>query len=117
MCHVLLIEDDWLLADHMMQLLGAAGATSVVLVDGEEAAVRAAAARRPAVIVSDVTLRQGYGPAAVVRIVGEATDVRVMFVTGEPAAGRPHDSRWPVLAKPVADDVFVATFRSIAPIA
>ncbi|WP_339347465.1 response regulator [uncultured Sphingomonas sp.] len=116
MCHVLLIEDDWLLADHMMQLLEAAGATSVVLVDGEEEAVRAAMVRRPAVIVSDVSLRQGHGPAAVLRIVGDDAQVRAMFVTGEPGAGRPGDPRWPVLTKPVADEVFVATFRSIAPI-
>lgn len=62
MCHVLIIENDWLLADHVAPLVEGAGATSTELADTEDEAVALALARPPAVIVSDVRLAAGTGP-------------------------------------------------------
>lgn len=115
MCHVLIIEDEWILADHMAQLIQAAGALSIRMADAEDDAVAMALDQPPMVIISDVSLRSGNGLAAVQRIIAELGDVPVMFVTGEPRSFQPHLPTTPVLHKPVDDQVLVATFRSIAP--
>lgn len=59
MCHVLIIEDDWLIADHIAQLIEAAGASSIDMVDSEDDAFARASLRAPDVIISDVSLRKG----------------------------------------------------------
>jgi two-component system, response regulator PdtaR len=114
MCHVLIIEDDWIIADHIAELVELAGALSVDLAATEEEAVAQARERPPAVIVSDVSLRDGLGPSAVARIAAELGPIPVMFVTGEPLAYRPAPKDAPVLHKPVDDQVLKATFKAIA---
>jgi CheY-like chemotaxis protein len=64
MCHVLITEDDWLIADHIEHLARDAGATSVMIVDSETNAVAAANGHCPGIILSDVSLRTGTGPLA-----------------------------------------------------
>jgi two-component system, response regulator PdtaR len=117
MCHVLIVEDDWIIADHIAHLVETAGALSVDMAVTEDEAVDHARRRRPAVIVSDVNLAAGNGPSAVAKIIAEIGNIPVMFVTGEPRGFRPSSADMPVLHKPVDDRTFVATFRSIAPIA
>lgn len=117
MCHVLIIEDDWIIADHIAMLVESAGALSVDMATTEDEAVSLALQRLPAVIVSDVTLRTGLGPAAVERIIVEVGSVPVIFVTGEPRTFRPASADIPVLHKPFEDQALVAIFRSIAPVA
>ena len=115
MCHVLIIEDDWLIADHIAQLVESAGAVTIDMADCEEDAVAQALARRPAVIIADVTLAAGTGPAAVDRITAQAGEIPVLFVTGEPRAFRPRATSMRVLHKPVDDRLLIATFRAVAP--
>ncbi len=117
MCHVLIIEDDWLIADHIAQLIEAAGASSVDMADTEDDAVAQALSHPPEVIISDVNLKAGgNGPDAVKRIVAALGERPVLFVTGEPRAFQPQSPAMRVLHKPVDDRALVATFRAIAPI-
>ena len=117
MCHVLIIEDDWLIADHICQLVERAGATSVDMADTEDDAVAQALDHRPDVIISDVDLKAGgNGPDAVQRIVVTLGEIPVMFVTGEPRSFRSRSSATQVLHKPVNDLTLVAAFRAIAPL-
>ncbi|PXA98610.1 response regulator [Nostoc sp. 3335mG] len=114
MCHVLIIEDDWFIADHIAQLVQSAGALSMDMATSEDEAVDMAIRRPPLVIISDVSLAAGSGPAAVHRITDALGPVAVMFVTGEPRSFRPPSEDMPVLHKPVADWTLVETFRSMA---
>jgi two-component system, response regulator PdtaR len=116
MCHVLIIEDDWLIADHIQQLVERAGASSIDMASTEEEAVALAGARAPAVIISDVNLAEGSGPVAFSRICSAIGDVPVMFVTGEPESSHARLPKALVLAKPVPDDILVSAFRSLAPV-
>ena len=65
MCHVLIIEDEPLVAMSIQDILTSEGATSFDIVDTEDDAVAAAAAHEPDIITSDVKLLKGTGPAAV----------------------------------------------------
>lgn len=114
MCHVLIIEDDWIIADHIALLVEAAGARSVDMAATEDEAVTHAMLRPPAVIISDVNLGEGTGPSAVATIIARLGCVPVMFVTGEPRAFQPPFSDMPVLHKPVDDQTLIATFKMIA---
>lgn len=116
MCHVLIIEDDWIIADHIAQLVETAGAVSTDIAATEDEAVDRALHRPPAVIVSDVNLRSGTGPSAIVRISAELGRIPVMFVTGEPRGFQPSAPDMPVLHKPVDDRILMEAFRAIAPV-
>ena len=117
MCHVLIIEDEPLLAFDLQDMLSAVGATSFAFAETEEEAVTEARARRPDVITSDVMLREGTGPRAVALILGEIGPVPVIFITGSPDQCAPCDPPARVLAKPVADEMVCAAFREVAPVA
>ena len=114
MCHVLIIEDDWLFSDHIAQLVEAAGAVSIDTADTEDEAVALALAHHPEVIISDVTLAAGTGPAAVDRITAELGQVPVMFITGEPRGFTPRSPEMCILHKPVADRTLLETFKALA---
>lgn len=117
MCHVLIIEDDWFIADHIAQLVAAAGALSCDVAITEDEAVAQALARPPEVIISDVDLGPGgTGPVAVERIIAVLGTRPVLFVTGEPRGFKPGSASMQVLHKPVDDQTLVATFRAIAPL-
>jgi CheY-like chemotaxis protein len=115
MCHVLVIEDDWLIADHIISLIQQAGATSYDQADCEADAVVAAGAHIPDMIVSDVRLREGTGPLAVQRIIAAHGNIPVMFITGTPEACVPCDPPAEVLDKPIMEAVVLETFRRLAP--
>lgn len=115
MCHVLIIENDWLLADHVAQLVEGAGATSTDLTDTEDEAVALALARPPAVIVSDVLLSAGTGPQAVARIARSLGPCPTVFVTGTPDLCHPRDADALLLVKPVADEALVGAFHALMP--
>jgi two-component system, response regulator PdtaR len=117
MCHVLIIEDEWLIADHIAQLLEAAGASSIDMADSEDDAFARASLRAPEVIISDISLGTGgHGPSAVQRIIAMIGECPVLFVTGEPRNFQPQSASMRVLHKPVEDRVLVATFQEIAPL-
>lgn len=115
MCHVLVIEDDFLIADHIVSLAEAAGATSVVQADTEEGAIAAARDRRPEMILSDVKLACGTGPLAVQAILAEHGAIPVIFITGTPEACEPCPSPSVILEKPIVDWSVMDTFRRLAP--
>jgi CheY-like chemotaxis protein len=115
MCHVLIIEDEPLLAMDLQDLLAGAGATSFDFAVTESEAVNAALQRAPDVITSDVTLLEGTGPAAVTRIHRERGDVPVLFITATPEACHPCSPPGQIITKPINRATVIAAFRAAAP--
>lgn len=116
MCHVLVIEDEWLLAEYISDIVERAGGTSVDTATTEAAAIAAAEAHRPDIILSDVVLAEGRGPDAVQAIHCRCGDVPVIFITGTPADCRPCDPPGIVLGKPIDERRVIAAFREMAPL-
>ena len=116
MCHVLVIEDEWYIADHIVYVIAQAGATSIDLATTEIDAVAAALARPPGVIMTDIRLAEGTGPAAVQTIVERLGPVPVIFVTATPEECTSCDPPSLVLGKPIRDAALKAAFRELAPV-
>ena len=100
MCHVLIIEDEVLIALDIEDILTRQGATSFDVVDTEQAAVSAAIARKPDMMTVDVMLKSGFGPSAVETITRQLGPIPVIFITATPEACRA-DDRTRVLLKPI----------------
>lgn len=115
MCHVLIIEDEWLIAEHLAQIAEQAGATSIATACTQDEAVNAACARVPDIILSDVKLLAGTGPLAVAAIVSALGPIPVIFITGTPEACHPCDPSSVILHKPIASARVIAAFRRLAP--
>ena len=115
MCHVLVIEDDFLIADHIIQLVERAGGTSFDQAASQDEAIEAARLHFPSIIMSDVNLSTGTGPAAVDAIIAEHGPTPVIFVTGTPGACHPRHPSMIVLDKPIDERALIAAFRSLAP--
>jgi CheY-like chemotaxis protein len=116
MCHVLVIEDDFLIADYIVQLVEDAGATSISQAATQHDAVEQARQRRPELIMSDVKLLEGTGPLAVEAILAELGTIPVIFVTGTPEACEPCDAPAVILSKPINEQEVVRHFKQMAPI-
>ena len=115
MCHVLIIEDDPLVALHLQILLEEHGATSVAVAETEAEAIQAASANPPAVITSDVSLRQGSGPVAVQAIHERHGAIPVIFITAMPEACPscgPHER---LFGKPIDETAVAQAFRELIP--
>ncbi len=115
MCHVLIIEDEWIIADHIHQLIEGTGTHSISMADTEDEAVAQARIAPPEVIVSDISLRRGSGPEAVRRIAEIHGPTPCLFVTGEPRNTLPPDITRRILRKPFADQDFIAAFVKLVP--
>lgn len=115
MCHVLIIEDEALIALDLQEMLETAGATTFSFAETESEAVDAARARRPDVIMSDVMLRQGTGPGAIEAIQHEMGPLPVIFITATPEACGHCSPPAIVLGKPMVDATVRAAFRLVAP--
>jgi len=98
--HILIIEDDLLVALDVEDSLSALGSITTALAATEENAVKSAVNRRPDLIISDVRLADGSGPAAIQRIRETVGEIPVMYVTGNPERAREDDPGAPVLPKP-----------------
>lgn len=116
MCHVLIIEDEWLIAEYLTCLAEEAGATSVATACTESEAVQAAHDRIPGIILSDVNLLAGTGPHAVQTIVSELGAIPVIFITATPGACQPCEPPSVILQKPVDAARLMETFRRLAPV-
>lgn len=116
MCHVLIIEDEVLVAMDLQDMLEAEGATSFDVAATEAEAVAAARAHPPQFISSDVRLAEGTGPGAVRTITAEQGDVPVMFVTASPEACDACECHTVILRKPVRRASVAETFRLLAPL-
>lgn len=111
MCHVLVIEDEPLIAEFVADIAERCGATSVAFAESEQEAVEAARARMPDVILSDVNLRDGgTGPQAVQSICSIAGEVPVIFITGTPEDCEPCKEAVAILAKPIQPELVMAAF-------
>ena len=117
MCHVLVIEDEPLIADHVCDLAADAGATSIDVAETPKEAVAKAMARCPAVILSDVKIIDGTGPEAVMEIRRQLGPLPVIFITGTPEACEPCDYAAAILTKPIVAHHVVNAFRKVAPAA
>ncbi len=84
MCHVLVIEDEPLIADIICDILTISGATSIDIAPTQQRAVELAALKRPAVITSDVRLGDGRGPQAVDEIHATCGKIPTIFITAIP---------------------------------
>jgi CheY-like chemotaxis protein len=115
MCHVLIIEDDFLVAFDLKMLLEGNGATSVEIADTEAKAITAAAVKPPAVITSDVGLAEGNGPAAVRAIHEQHGFIPVIFITARPETVPRSGLGAPVFGKPFPEDEVAKAFRTVCP--
>lgn len=100
MSHVLIIEDEELIALDIEDILARQGATSFDMAATEEAAIAAAGMRRPDMITVDVILRSGFGPSAVKTITERHGPIPVIFITSTPQACEASETAR-VLRKPV----------------
>ena len=116
MCHVLVIEDDWLIAEHIEMIARESGASSVDRAETEQEAIDAALANPPAVILSDVKLAEGTGPNAVWTIREQLGPCPVIFITGTPEACEPCDYAHAILDKPLQPHSIIDAFRAVAPV-
>jgi CheY-like chemotaxis protein len=98
--HVLIIEDEALLALQLQIFLEELGADCSLAVSEAEA-VEEALRHKPDLIASDVQLSEGFGPAAVKVIQAKLGEIPVIYITGTPEDAREADPDAPVLAKPV----------------
>jgi CheY-like chemotaxis protein len=113
MCHVLIIEDEPLIAMDLQDLLEAAGATSFDLACSQDEAIAAALERLPAFITSDVALLNGTGPCAVAIIQQRIGKVPVIFITGTPDACKPCGQADRIMTKPFNRTALAQAFREM----
>ena len=114
MCHILIIEDEILVAMDIRACLAEHGATSFSFADTEADAVAEARLHPPALIMSDVQLLEGTGPRAVQAIQAELGPIPVIFLTGTPEACKPCQHPARVLTKPMHEPTVVRHFRELA---
>ncbi len=114
MCHVLIIEDEPLIAALLQNILEDSGATSFAFAETQDYAVSAAVARPPAFITSDVKLLKGTGPLAVAAIRNLLGPIPVIFITGTPDECAPCGALSRILRKPFEHDKVVQAFQEMA---
>jgi len=112
MCHVLVIEDEWSIAEMICELLSDIGATSFDVAMSESEAIDLAALRQPQVITADVRLAEGTGPSAVETIHDRHGYIPTIFITALPEECEPCDHAVAVLPKPFAVPALFEAFAS-----
>lgn len=115
MCHVLVIEDEPMVAMLIQDILEDAGATSFAFAATEQDAVDLAMRQVPELIASDVHLIEGTGPRAVSRIQEHVGAIPVIFITATPDDCRPCNPPGVVLVKPIRPYEVASAFRELAP--
>lgn len=99
--HVLIIEDEALLASKLQCFLEALGADTCALAETEDEAVRMAFARRPDLITVDMSLHEGSAPEAVRAIRDRMGDVPVVYLSGAESEAQPPDDHTQTVGKPI----------------
>jgi CheY-like chemotaxis protein len=115
-CHVLIIEDEFLIALDLQDLLEAHGADTFAFAATEAGAIKAAKEQKPDFITSDVVLAKGTGPRAVEVILQEIGPVPVIFITGTPEACDPCPPPARILGKPLSYPAIISAFLEMAPV-
>jgi len=113
-CHVLIIEDEALIALDIEDILSRQGATSFDVVDTEDAAIKAASARRPDIITADVVLKMGLGSSAVETISDRYGPIPTIFITATPEVCRPGQTSH-ILRKPVNETAVSKAYHALRP--
>ena len=113
MCHVLIIEDEPIIALMIEDVLAEEGATSFAFAATQHEAVAAAIEQPPALIISDVKLLEGTGPLAVAEIQARIGRVPVMFLTATPAECHPCEVAAVIIAKPFDRFVLKSAFHDL----
>lgn len=98
--HVLIVEDEMRSASAVADLLATMGIDSISIAETEQDAVSDAMRQPPDLIISDVRLREGSGPAAVHRIRSAIGPVGAVYVTGSPEVARACEPNARILVKP-----------------
>lgn len=114
--HVLIVEDDTLLAMNLQVLIEDLGALSTIIAPSATAAVEHARRYRPNFIVADLHLVDGSGVAAVREIQESYGPVPVVYVTGSPEEARRLDPTALILSKPLKDLELVAAIERLRPL-
>lgn len=110
MCHVLVIEDEPLIADIICDILTLSGATSFDIAPTQQEAIDLASLKRPAVITSDVRLREGRGPQAVAEILNSCGAIPTIFITAIPDECASFDHAIEIISKPFTYDALQQAF-------
>lgn len=113
MCHVLIIEDEPLVALMIQSILEDEGAVSFDIAATQDKAVSSALGQRPDLITSDVRLLEGTGPAAVNEIHRRLGDVPVIFISGTPEECQPCSPPGIILSKPFQNRALASAFRQM----
>lgn len=109
--HVLIIEDEALIAWEIEDLLRDIGYETFDWADNPDEAVGSALARRPALITADLRIVGGTGIEAVERISAELGPVPVVYITANDdlLRGDPHAT---IVGKPIrARELYAACRR------
>lgn len=99
--HVLIIEDEPLVASDLECFLSELGADSCDLVQTEREAVAAALDHAPDLITADCALREGSGTGAVSSIRESLGQIPVVYITGHPQSCEAPDDMTHTVAKPI----------------
>lgn len=111
MCHVLIIEDEPMIAIAIEMMVEDEGATSWDVAVTQDEAIAAALAHPPDIITSDVRLIKGTGPLAIAEIAARLGQRPVIYITGNPEGCTLHTPCSVVLTKPVSGPLFREAFR------
>ena len=111
MPHVLVIENAYLFAQYLKDVVTLAGASSVSIATTQSAAIAAANEQKPDLIMSDVRLEEGDGLAAVNDIISNHGNMPIIFVNGNnlETSRFPHGSI--LLRKPVTPIAILAAIN------
>lgn len=113
MCHVLIVEDEPLIALDLESLLADQGATSFSFAASEAEAVSEAFDRQPDLITSDVTLLEGTGPSAVRTIRAALGAIPVIFVSALAIEQIDDDATTRALLKPLNRAALITAFHEL----
>lgn len=113
MCHVLIIEDEALIALDLENILAGEGASSFSFAASQSEAIENARSRPPAFITSDVTLLDGTGPAAVKAIRTAMGVIPVAYISAQTADWGQGHCKTRSLRKPLDRIAIIAAFHEL----
>ncbi|RYG57563.1 MAG: response regulator, partial [Alphaproteobacteria bacterium] len=111
--HVLIIEDEPLLALEVEAVLAEVGASTFDVASTQDRAIELARRNPPALITSDVRLAVGRGPEAVEMIRAQLGGIPVIFITGSPEECQRCGDAAAILGKPFVPERLQQLFRSL----
>jgi len=114
--HILIIEDDALLAMNLQLLVEDLGASSSMIAASEQDAIRKAQRFPPDIIIADLHLPDGLGVSAVQAIRASAGGVPVVYVTGTPQEALRLDPDALVMSKPLREHELIAALARLKPL-